>query len=160
MAKNTNGIRVPSVEIELEAMKGMPCLIMNIIATLAALVAFIFGVIMIEDGRYMTAAVLLTVIGAVYAFLVGPMIFPGFKVLKPNEALVLTLFGRYIGTLKGEGFYWVNPFCIAVNPAAISSPGQVMAIKQSFAVGDNTLKGVQITRENRKLSLKVMTLNN
>ena len=33
----------------------------------------------------------------------------GLKVLKPQEALVLTLFGNYIGTLKGEGFYWVNP---------------------------------------------------
>ena len=42
----------------------------------------------------------------------------GLKVLKPQEALVLTLFGNYIGTLKGEGFYWVNPFCTAVNPAA------------------------------------------
>ena len=42
----------------------------------------------------------------------------GLKVLKPQEALVLTLFGKYIGTLKGEGFYFVNPFCTAVNPAA------------------------------------------
>ena len=35
---------------------------------------------------------------------------------QPQEALVLTLFGDYIGTLKGQGFYWVNPFCTAVNP--------------------------------------------
>ena len=42
----------------------------------------------------------------------------GLKVLGPQEALVLTLFGNYIGTLKGEGFYFVNPFCTAVNPAA------------------------------------------
>ena len=47
----------------------------------------------------------------------------GLKVLKPQEALVLTLFGNYIGTLKGEGFYWVNPFCTAVNPAAGQSGG-------------------------------------
>ena len=40
----------------------------------------------------------------------------GLKVLGPQEALVLTLFGNYIGTLKGEGFYFVNPFCTAVNP--------------------------------------------
>ena len=42
----------------------------------------------------------------------------GLKVLKPQEALVLTLFGKYVGTLRGEGFYFVNPFCAAVNPAA------------------------------------------
>ncbi len=34
----------------------------------------------------------------------------GFLVLKPNESAVLTLFGRYIGTVKRDGFHWVNPF--------------------------------------------------
>ena len=29
----------------------------------------------------------------------------GLRVLKPQEALALTLFGKYVGTLKGEGFY-------------------------------------------------------
>lgn len=42
----------------------------------------------------------------------GWILLCGLKVLKPQEALVLTLFGRYVGTLKGEGFYFVNPFCI------------------------------------------------
>lgn len=35
---------------------------------------------------------------------------PGFKLLKPQEAMVLTVFGKYIGTLKGAGFHYVNPF--------------------------------------------------
>ena len=56
-------------------------------------------------------------IAVIYA-IIGIFLFAGLKVLKPEEALVLTLFGDYIGTLKGEGFYWVNPFCTAVNPAA------------------------------------------
>jgi len=34
----------------------------------------------------------------------------GFLVLKPNESAVLTLFGRYIGTIRRDGFHWVNPF--------------------------------------------------
>lgn len=34
----------------------------------------------------------------------------GFLVLKPNESAVLTLFGKYIGTVKRDGFHWVNPF--------------------------------------------------
>jgi regulator of protease activity HflC (stomatin/prohibitin superfamily) len=42
---------------------------------------------------------------------VGWVPFLGLKVLRPQEALVLTLFGKYKGTLKGDGFYWVNPFC-------------------------------------------------
>lgn len=38
----------------------------------------------------------------------------GFKLLKPQEAMVLTLFGKYIGTLKGAGFHYVNPFATSV----------------------------------------------
>ena len=39
---------------------------------------------------------------------------PGFAINRPNEAIVLTLFGKYVGTVKGEGFYWYNPFCVPV----------------------------------------------
>jgi len=34
----------------------------------------------------------------------------GFIVLKPNESVVLTFFGRYVGTIRRDGFHWVNPF--------------------------------------------------
>ncbi len=71
----------------------------------------------------------------------------GFKVLKPQEALVLTLFGRYIGTLRQEGFYYVNPFCATVNPAAATK------LNQSGDVNSTGSSG-------RKISLKIMTLNN
>ncbi|MBR3950045.1 MAG: SPFH domain-containing protein [Oscillospiraceae bacterium] len=74
----------------------------------------------------------------------------GLKVLKPQEALVLTLFGRYIGTLKGEGFYWVNPFCSAVNPAAgtvLNQSGDVKSTRPGELTGN-------------KMSLKIMTLSN
>jgi regulator of protease activity HflC (stomatin/prohibitin superfamily) len=36
----------------------------------------------------------------------------GFLVINPNESSVLTLFGEYKGTLKRNGFYWVNPFFV------------------------------------------------
>ncbi len=74
----------------------------------------------------------------------------GLKVLKPQEALVLTLFGKYIGTLKGEGFYWVNPFCSAVNPAAgtvLNQSGDVKSTRAAEPAG-------------MKMSLKIMTLSN
>ena len=96
----------------------------------------------------------------------GWILIPGLKVLKPQEALVLTLFGKYKGTLKDAGFYFVNPFCSAVNPAArtkLSQSGDVdggAAAKQSIilsaAAGSNTGAAMQ----NRKISLKIMTLNN
>ncbi|BAU10834.1 hypothetical protein LEP3755_13260 [Leptolyngbya sp. NIES-3755] len=34
----------------------------------------------------------------------------GFFTVEPNEAMVLTFFGRYIGTVREDGFWWTNPF--------------------------------------------------
>ena len=79
----------------------------------------------------------------------------GLKVLKPQEALVLTLFGKYIGTLKGEGFYYVNPFCSGVNPAAQTK------LNQSGDVdGGKAEKKAEAQAGGKKISLKIMTLNN
>ena len=75
----------------------------------------------------MLAGVPMLILAILY-LIVGILLLCGLKVLKPQEALVLTLFGDYIGTLKGEGFYWINPFCTPVNPAAgtrLSQSGDV-----------------------------------
>lgn len=40
------------------------------------------------------------------------MMLPGFYIIQPNESLVLTLFGKYKGTAKDNGFYWANPFLL------------------------------------------------
>ena len=82
----------------------------------------------------------------------------GLKVLKPQEALVLTLFGKYIGTLKGEGYYYVNPFCSAVNPAAKTKLSQSGDVKTSGGDGSAALDSSDTT--GKKLSLKIMTLSN
>ena len=58
-------------------------------------------------------------------FVIGFLLIPvwlfllyGYCVVAPNEAVVLTLFGKYKGTIKAEGYYWYNPFCRKFNPAA------------------------------------------
>jgi regulator of protease activity HflC (stomatin/prohibitin superfamily) len=38
------------------------------------------------------------------------LILPGFFLVNPNTSKVLLLFGKYIGTVKENGFYWANPF--------------------------------------------------
>ncbi|MEI6577423.1 MAG: SPFH domain-containing protein [Bacteroidota bacterium] len=42
--------------------------------------------------------------------ILGFFCIPGFVVINPNESAVLTLFGDYKGTIKANGFHWVNPF--------------------------------------------------
>ena len=107
----------------------------------------------------------LFVIGCVWVC-IGWVPICGLKILKPQEALVLTLFGNYVGTLKGEGFYIVNPFCVGVNPAAKTK------LNQSGDVDGGSAKGLSLNLSapdvsaaaaqsaSKKISLKVMTLNN
>ncbi len=108
----------------------------------------------------------LMVLGILY-LCVGWIPFLGLKVLKPQEALVLTLFGKYIGTLKEEGFYFVNPFCVAVNPAAktkLNQSGDVDGGNNNNAALNALLTGqgagVQVESASKKISLKAMTLSN
>jgi regulator of protease activity HflC (stomatin/prohibitin superfamily) len=49
-----------------------------------------------------------TAIGVGIAFAV--LVLPGFVVIRPNESIVLTFFGSYLGTVKATGFHWVIPF--------------------------------------------------
>ncbi len=44
--------------------------------------------------------------------IVSLILAPGFFFLNPNGSVVLTLFGEYKGTVKENGFFWVNPFFI------------------------------------------------
>ncbi|MBS1400041.1 MAG: SPFH domain-containing protein [Clostridia bacterium] len=102
----------------------------------------------------------LVLVGVILMFV--PMILiPELKVLKPQEALVLTLFGKYVGTLKGEGFYFVNPFCTAVNPASktkLNQSGDVNTRALLPAAKANSAEAAELA--NKKISLKIMTLNN
>ena len=147
-----------SEEIELKAMNGMVCMILNIIAVIGCTAAFIVGAVFLESERMIPAAIVMMVIGGVYGFFIGPVIFIGLRIIKPNEALVVTLFGRYIGTLKNAGFYWVNPFCGAVNPAAGSST--LAQVNEIFPGAVGNAKGTSPQMLSKKISLKTMTLNN
>lgn len=44
----------------------------------------------------------------------------GLKIIRPNEALVLTLFGKYVGTVKKEGYFFINPFSTTVGGGKLS----------------------------------------
>lgn len=106
------------------------------------------------------ARVLLLIVTALYGFIVGPILYAGLKVIKPNEALVLTLFGKYYGTLKHDGFYFVNPFVTAINPATASEGSTITPKTEAKSDGAKAVTSYSITLPKKKLSLKAMTLNN
>ena len=130
---------------------GMAMMILWIVLYLVALLVTILGAALVWP---------FFIIGVVW-LCIGWIPFLGLKVLKPQEALVLTLFGKYVGTLKDAGFYYVNPFCQAVNPAAKTK------LHQSGDVDDCTKKSIfqaqnngTVEMDSKKVSLKIMTLNN
>ena len=133
---------------------GLMVLLLTTALYIAAIAACAGGCVILEGGGNPA----LFIIGIVW-LCVGWIPWCGLKVLKPQEALVLTLFGDYIGTLKNEGFYFVNPFCKAVNPAAQTRLHQSGDADNGF--GKN-LQKTETTAANtgKKISLKIMTLNN
>ncbi len=111
---------------------GWGMLVVVILCFIAAIVVFAIGAAGMDRNGALGALVAVGIV----LFLVALVLACGFKTLQPNESYVFTLFGKYYGSLKRDGFFWVNPFCSTVNPA-------------------RAMMGT-----NRKLSLKAMTLNN
>lgn len=131
---------------------GMPMLLLLLLLYLASI-----GLILLGAARAQAVPI---VIGCVWGC-IGWIPFLGLKVIKPQEALVLTLFGEYVGTLKTEGFYFVNPFCTAVNPAAATKLSQSGDVRSSVAkTASAANENAAVAVANKKVSLKIMTLNN
>ncbi len=140
--------------------KGMLALLVILVLYGAAIVGCVFGCITVSHQ----GSPILLIISIVWLS-IGWIPFCGLKILGPQEALVLTLFGKYVGTLKDAGFYFVNPFCSSVNPAAktkLNQSGDVSGNSKSQVLsvlsGGSAVSDMELV--SKKLSLKIMTLNN
>ena len=139
---------------------GLQMLVFMILLMIASVVGMVKGAMIIDEG-----GLPVLFIAGLVAFGLSFFVIPGLKVLKPQEALVLTLFGKYKGTIRGEGFYFVNPFCQSFNPASQTKLSQSGDVKTSTSVASaltslsSSSKEIALSKQN-KISLKVMTLNN
>ena len=139
---------------------GMAYLLLTIAVLLGGIGLIIAGAISLENQSIALGAVML--VAGIVIECVGWIPFCGLKVIKPQEALVLTLFGKYIGSIREEGFYFVNPFCVAVNPAAGTKLAQSGDSSTANAAIKFSADGASASIEtvSKKISLKAMTLNN
>ncbi|MBR6664429.1 MAG: SPFH domain-containing protein [Lachnospiraceae bacterium] len=138
---------------------GMAVLILSILLYAAAFAGVVLSGIALDEGNSALGGIGMGI--SVLYVCIGWIWWCGLKIIKPQEALVLTLFGNYVGTLKDEGFYWVNPFCSAVNPAARTRLSQSGDVKTATSIP--AAQGtVQVSPEalSKKISLKLMTLSN
>lgn len=140
---------------------GMTVLLGILALYVAAVAGIVFSGIALEHNGGMLYGFTLAV--SIIVSLLGWIPLCGLKVLKPQEALVLTLFGKYIGTLKEDGFYFVNPFCTAVNPAAktrLNQSGDVDSSSKNVVKVTSGAGEASMEAASKKISLKIMTLNN
>ena len=88
-------------ENTIRSLPGIPMLLALIVAVLACAVAFIDGA---GDGNRVQ------VLAAALLGLVALFCLVGLYMVEPNQAAVLSLFGKYVGTVKQDGLRWNNPF--------------------------------------------------
>jgi len=127
----------------------------------ALMVLGIIGMASVPEGTDPAAKDVAIFVSSFVIMTVAGILCAGFRLVNPNEAIVLTLFGKYKGTLKEAGFYYVNPFCSNFNPTAGTK------LRQSDDVG-NDKGGIKISTQgvsangavSKKISLKMMTLSN
>ena len=147
-------------EKRLKAASGMAMLFVSLIVMLLGIPAYVLGVAYVSmDGPASGAVLAVAIIIGVILNCTGFIMLFGLRILQPNEALVLTLFGNYYGTLYDAGFYWVNPFCTAVNPAA---KNQESAEKSAAAKSSSININMNVGQSggSKKVSLKTTTLDN
>ena len=130
---------------------GIPVLVCDLVLLAASIFALIAGF----GGGWLGAVLL--ILGAA-AFIAVFIVLAGLKAVRPNEALVLTLFGNYYGTIKEPGYYFVNPFCASVSPAYDKAAAE--KAKREKEAGGNPSSTTQISSARNRVSLKTMTLDN
>lgn len=141
---------------------GLAVMLLTILLLIVGIVGFIFSGVQLDSGNGSVIYIITLIVSLLIVFL-GWIPLLGLRILKPQEALVLTLFGKYIGTIKEDGFYAVHPFAVGFNPASKTKLNQSGDVKTSAVSMVNAAANganVSVEMENKKISLKIMTLNN
>ena len=133
----------------LHPISGYLMLLAGLLGLAAGIGLAVGGFVLGESGGAAAAGL----IAGIIVFIAAVIVLCGLKVLNPNEAYVFTVFGNYYGTLKKAGFYWVNPFCSAINPTVKAAP--VVA-----ASGNGRSVSVSVGEKEKKVSMRTMTLDN
>ena len=86
---------------------GWVVLFSNILFLLIVIAIFVFSILLLKE-RVSGSGYLLGL--SILLLTTTILIFTGLFTVEPNEAVVLILFGKYVGTEKTTGFKWANPF--------------------------------------------------
>ena len=90
-------------EIERKALPGAIALLLLLLATIASVTVFVRGARADDPAR---------IVGGIVLVLITIVLWAGLMAVQPNQARVLTLFGKYKGSVKTDGLWWVNPLMV------------------------------------------------
>ncbi|HOS30270.1 MAG TPA: SPFH domain-containing protein [Treponemataceae bacterium] len=145
------------IEKKAPCLNGMLMFCFNMVLITLCVIGMIYYGIRLEGGRDTLFSGIMLAVSIFVISTAVPLIQAGLKILRPNEALVLTLFGSYYGTLKGSGIFFVNPFAQAVYPLHDgASSGCISDDSKNSPKSSSS----QTASAKKKISLKAMTLNN
>ncbi|HON19124.1 MAG TPA: SPFH domain-containing protein [Salinivirgaceae bacterium] len=84
--------------------------ILMLLVNLTMIVLSIFVLVRSVSQPYDETFQIVGIVGAILLFILTFIFWFGFLLIEPNEAVVMLFFGKYSGTIKENGFFWVNPF--------------------------------------------------
>ena len=87
---------------------GIPMLLFNILFLFAICYFFYW----IAGAEFSSTLKAVLIIANIFLFVLNTLFWIGFMQIEPNDARVLVFFGKYEGTVKDNGFFWVNPFFV------------------------------------------------
>jgi len=141
-------------EKELKPLNGGPVLLALLLELALSIVLFVFGCIFLNNENYIPGGFMLAI--GIVAFCAFFFLIPGLHIINPNEALVMTYFGQYYGTIKHQGFYYTHPFASGFNPTHRAQTGAPTASGNALSDGMQDAPGTA----SKKISTKTMTLSN
>ncbi len=143
-------------EKELNPISGMLMLLLIILGLAASTALFV-------SAMASEKAAPLRLITGILGWITFPLLSAGLKIVRPNEARVMTLFGNYHGTIKKPGFFYINPLSTTFSPTYNSvqaTTGKAGEIEKASAAISGALSVSVPASRKKNISLKIQTLNN
>jgi len=133
-------------EILIQHKSGMPVLILGILLTIGWIASVILIFFNLEYWLRYTSLAVVLLIASIFAFC-------SVAILRPQEALVYNFFGKYYGTLKGAGIFFINPLCTSFKLDLKEPTSAGLSLSEDGVSASVDLSG-------NKISLKTKTINN
>ena len=142
MIKNTIKMETMNKEFEFKGgyLNGFLMIFLDILLWCATFFCFILSIVEGDLGRPIAIWIFLSVVLLIASIICCC----GFSMLEPNQAKVMTFFGRYVGTFRKTGFYWLNPFMSVKNVSLRARNLNAEPIKVNDKTGNPILIGLVV----------------